>query len=62
MEKPTASSPEVRFHIDRRGRILVENMNPQLLELARRLAPSDPRLAAWSAAEASRRRRSPPVS
>ncbi len=36
------SAETLRFHIDRRGRILVENVTRAALEVARALAPEDP--------------------
>ncbi|MEK7865554.1 MAG: hypothetical protein AAB434_02660 [Planctomycetota bacterium] len=36
------SAETLRFHIDRRGRILVENATRASLEIARALAPEDP--------------------
>lgn len=36
------SAETLRFHIDRRGRILVENATRAALEVARALAPEDP--------------------
>ncbi len=36
------SADTLRFHIDRRGRILVENTTRAALEVARALAPEDP--------------------
>lgn len=40
------SDETIRFHVDRRGRILIENVTAAALALARALAPEDPALAA----------------
>ncbi len=54
-------SGTLRFHIDPRGRILMENVTRACLEVARALAPEDPALrdllARAQAVDAARRRR-----
>ncbi|GEM_PF-5392591 len=56
------SADTLRFHIDRRGRILVENATRASLEVARALAPEDPavRDLLARAREADRRKHGEP--
>lgn len=41
---------EIRIHLDRRGRIVIENFTGDCLALARALAPEDPQIARLVAA------------
>lgn len=57
-EKTTESTDmTIRFHVDRRGRILIENFDDDCVALARALAPDDPVVRALVAAQRGEDRR-----
>lgn len=47
---PAPTDGEIRFHVDRRGRILIENFDDDCLALAQALVPDDPAIQALLAA------------